>query len=99
MNEQEEASIFRQTVSEGDVDWLFCVELNACQEFRHWVAKRLFPGTAEFEHIQAWRSITNAAGESDLLWLIELSDGGRAIGLIENKIKASAQPEQYNRYV
>lgn len=99
MIEPEEANIFRQTVSEADIDWLFCVELNASQEFRKWVAPYLFKELNEFAHVRAWRSISNSAGESDLLWLIDTSDKGRMMGLIENKIGAKAQDEQYHRYV
>lgn len=99
MGDREEASIFRQSVSEADIDWLFCVELNASSEFRRWVASRLFPDLSDFEHIQAWRSVSNVVGESDLLWLVETPEQGRVIGLIENKIDAVAQPEQYLRYI
>ena len=99
MIEPEEASIFRQTVSESDIDWLFCVELNASPAFRKWVATRLFPELKEFDHVWAWRSISNVVGESDLLWLIDTPDKGRIMGLIENKIDATAQAGQYLRYV
>ena len=99
MIEPEEASIFRQSVSESDIDWLFCVELNTSPEFRKWIAARLFPELKEFDHVWAWRSISNIVGESDLLWLIETPDKGRMMGLIENKIDAIAQFDQYLRYV
>jgi hypothetical protein len=99
VNDREEASIFCQYVSEADIDWLFCVELNASEEFRRWISSRLFPDLGDFEHIQAWRSVSDVAGESDLLWLIETSEQGRIIALIENKIDAVAQPEQYLRYI
>lgn len=99
MIEPEETSIFRQTVSEADIDWLFCVELNASQEFRNWVAEHLFPEIKEFNHVCALRSVSNVLGESDLLWLINTPDKGRIMGLIENKIDAVAQSDQYLRYV
>ena len=99
MPDREEASIFRQSVSEADIDWLFCVELNSSGSFRRWVASRLFQDIDEFDHLQAWRSVANVAGESDLLWLVESSASGRVMGLIENKIDAVAQPEQYLRYI
>lgn len=99
MIEPEEINIFRQTVSEADIDWLFCVELNASQEFRNWVAERLFSEIKEFNHVCALRSVSNVLGESDLLWLINTPDKGRIMGLIENKIDAVAQSDQYLRYV
>lgn len=97
--QKEEAAIFRQTVSEADIDWLFCVELNASDDFRKWIASKLFQDVDEFEHIQAWRSVANVVGESDLIWLIDSPEHGRIMALIENKIDAVAQPEQYQRYV
>ena len=99
LSETKGTGIFRQTVSESDIDWLFCVELNTQVDFQKWVAARLFPELGEFNHIQAWRSVSNSVGESDILWLVESTTFGRVIGLIENKIDAVAQPEQYLRYV
>ena len=99
MIEPEEASIFRQSVSESDIDWLFCVELNTSPEFQKWIAARLFPELKKFDHVEACRSISNVVGESDLLWLIDAPDNSRIMGLIENKIDAIAQPDQYLRYV
>ena len=99
MTEPEVANIFRQTVSESDIDWIFCIELNVSPEFRIWVAARLFPELKGFDHVQAWRSISDVNGESDLLWLINTPDKGQMMGLIENKIDAIAQPDQYLRYV
>ena len=94
-----EENIFQQSVSEPDIDWLCCVELNTSSEFRKWFAERLFPELDDFDHVQAWRSISDVNGESDLLWLIDAPGSGRIVGFIENKIKARAQPDQYLRYV
>lgn len=93
------AHLFRQSVSEADIDWLFCVELNSNAQFRSWVAQRVFPDLPDLEHVNAWRSVSNANGESDLLWLVRSESAGNVIVLIENKINALAQPEQYQRYV
>lgn len=91
--------IFQQTVSEGDIDWLLCVELNSSEPFRKWIGSILFHGVSDFEHIRAWRSVSNYLGESDLIWLVEHPNRGRLMALIENKINAIAQPDQCNRYV
>jgi len=90
---------FRQVICEGDIDWLLCVELNASSSFREWLSASLFPHLTDITHIGAWRSISNALGESDLVWLVEEPSGDRHLALIENKINAPAQPEQYERYV
>lgn len=97
--EHENTDIFTQTVTESDIDWLFCVELNCSERFQKWVASIIFRDIDTFKHIQCWRSVSNSAGESDLVWIIEHPINGRYIVLIENKINAASQPEQYNRYV
>ena len=95
----EEKILFTQSVNEADIDWLFCVELNASQEFRKFIAACLFPGIKEFTHIDAYRSIVRSdRRESDLLWRINVVGQGRFIGLIENKINAPAQRNQYRDY-
>ena len=99
MVDPKEENIFTQSVNEADIDWLFCVELNTSQEFRKFIAKRLFQELQEFTHIRAYRSIIRKdRRESDLLWCINTPGHGDIIGLIENKINASAQREQYRDY-
>ena len=95
----EENKLFTQSVNEADIDWLLCVELNSSLEFRRFIAAYLFPGIKEFTHIDAYRSIVRSdRRESDLLWCINAVGQGRTIGLIENKIDARAQPNQYRDY-
>lgn len=99
MVKPEEIKLFTQSVNEADIDWLYCVELNASQEFRKFIAACLFPGIKEFTHIDAYRSNVRSDGrESDLLWRINVVGQGKFIGLIENKINAPAQPNQYRDY-
>jgi hypothetical protein len=89
---------FAQSVSEADIDWILCLELNANPRFRSWFGTLIFG----FEplHIRAWRSVCDPLlGESDLLWLVSSPDRSRRVALIENKINALAQPNQYERYV
>jgi hypothetical protein len=89
---------FRQTVSEGDIDWILCVELNCNADFRSWLASRLFK--FEVTHLRAWRSISSSTlGESDLIWQVADAYGARHLILIENKIAGQAQCRQYERYV
>jgi hypothetical protein len=92
-----DVSNFYQVVSEADIDWIVCVELNSSDDFRKWLASNIFGH--EVEHVQAWRSISDSMlGESDLIWEVRSSDGRKLIALIENKITATAQPEQCERY-
>lgn len=94
---QSPSSLFDQRVSEADVDWIICVELNSSSEFREWMSSRVFGRIREIVHLGAWRSVETLQGESDLLWLVEV-DGVQHLTLIENKITAPSQPRQQQRY-
>ena len=88
---------FRQSVSEADTTWLLCVELNASSDFRDWLADRLFKGCGKIRHHGAWTNVSTDKGESDVLWLVESAEK-KLLGMVENKITAPAQPDQYARY-
>jgi len=94
---QGDSHFFDQRVSEADIDWIICVELNANSRFREWMCSRVFGQAREIVHLGAWRSIETLLGESDLLWLVKL-DGAQHLTLIENKINAPCQPSQQERY-
>ncbi len=89
----------RQTVSESDIDWLLCVELNSNDAFRCWFGGFVFPGRGPLTHICAVRSERDVLGESDLLWWVRTENGQELFALAENKINAPPQPAQYQRYV
>lgn len=90
--------IFIQSVSEADIDWIICTELNSCKEFRVWLSSLIFPHYTLINHTKAYRSVSNVLGESDLVWAIKDPEGKQHLALIENKINAPAQPEQFERY-
>ncbi|MGA3056092.1 MAG: hypothetical protein ABSD63_17930 [Candidatus Korobacteraceae bacterium] len=90
---------FNQTVSEADIDWILCIELNSDPHFRDWFGRAVF-GVTPKEHQGTWRSISDPIlGESDLIWVFLATDGCSRMALIENKVHARAQPTQYERYV
>jgi len=93
-----EPHFFQQTVSEADIDWIICIELNSSSPFRDWFAVHVLGGNHPLQHLGAWRSISNSLGESDILWLVEMNGEEKRLVLIENKINAPAQPEQFQRY-
>ncbi len=95
--ESNETPIFEQSVSESDIDWLLCLQINTNRQFQRWLTPKLFGLTCE--HIGAWRSVTEQSGESDLIWIVESDNAQRLMALIENKISAAAQPQQYERYI
>ena len=89
---------FSQSVSESDIDWLLCIEINTSPLFRAFVLGKIFSDARQLSHVRAWRSVSDSLGESDLVWLLDHPTEGRHLVLIENKIKAAAQPEQFERY-
>ncbi len=90
---------FRQSTTEADIDWLVTSELNTNPPFRDWFASRLLGTLTPVKHIKAWRSISHHNGESDLLWHVKTRNDQDHFLMIENKINAPAQPDQYARYV
>lgn len=91
------AAALAQTVSEADIDWILCVELNGNPAFRHWLAREL--GAEATCHLGTWRSVADPRlGESDLIWFMANPGKQPRMILVENKINAQAQPEQYERY-
>jgi hypothetical protein len=88
---------FDQTVSEADMDWLLCILLNTDAEFRNWLSQTIFD--QQTRHVGAWRSISSANGESDLIWIVKDGKSDRVMALIENKINAVAQERQFERYM
>jgi hypothetical protein len=86
-------------VCERDLDLLLLEELYSSPAFRSFVSKAAgFPELAEESLTSVFRSVTHSSGESDLELYLELADGRRAVLLIENKIDASLQPAQAERY-
>lgn len=83
------------TVHERDVDLLLMEEFHVSPGFTRWFAQKAGLQDAEFNG--AWRSVTDADGETDLL--LRVTRLGKRIGiLIENKITAAEQDRQDERY-
>ena len=90
---------FVASISERDIDLLVMEELSVSIEFREWFSSRVFGEPIYKSEIGAWHSVSDAQlGESDLVFLFEAVDGPRTAVLIENKIDASPQPKQGERY-
>jgi hypothetical protein len=80
---------------ERDIDLLVCSELHADGELTRLLASKIAPSGARF--IGAWVSHAEADGESDLVVTFAVGDT-RVIALVENKIAASFQERQAERY-
>jgi hypothetical protein len=90
---------FLAYIAERDIDLLLVEELTVNPEFGDWFTSRLYGRAVFKEALGTWHSVTDSVlGESDLLFVFRNEDDGRVAVLIENKIDASAQPQQAARY-
>ena len=88
-----------ESVNERDIDLLLVEELEVSEEFREWIASRVWEEPKYQTKIGAWHSVTDAKlGETDVLYLFGSTGDSRAAVLIEDKIDAPPQPEQATRY-
>ncbi|MGC9462368.1 hypothetical protein [Vibrio genomosp. F10] len=88
-----------KSISERDVDLLILEELNISSRFAHWFVSRVLCQPVNIVKVGAWHSVIDPTlGESDLVFIYQSDDGSDQAVLIENKIDATAQPEQGLRY-
>jgi len=85
-------------VVERDVDLVVVQLIQTSQEFRDWLTDRLGFDTAVNEFRGVKHSVTTATGESDIEAGFQTVEGSNQIALIENKINASMQERQVERY-
>ncbi|SFC87445.1 PD-(D/E)XK nuclease superfamily protein [Flexibacter flexilis DSM 6793] len=87
-----------EAVQERDMDILILEELECNENFRtHFTNQLHLPEMQEYEG--AWRSVTDSTlGETDILVKYISSENQVICLLIENKIDANFQPEQFARY-
>jgi hypothetical protein len=84
-------------IEERELDLLLLLELHTSPTFRDLVFKQV-TRCSERKFVGAWRSVSNHLGETDLLLLSEVEGKGRVAIMIEDKIDASFQHEQAERY-
>lgn len=86
-----------ESIQERDIDLLLLEELSTNFEFCSWFASEL--NLPQFSEIRgAWRSFSNfGLGETDILFSY-ISDAKQIFVLVENKLDAIFQPDQYLRY-
>lgn len=94
----EQTIIAVESIRERDVDLIILEELSTDNAFCEWFIREL--GLPMLTSINgAWRSIADfGLGETDILFSYN-SNGKKIFVLIENKLDASFQDEQYERYV
>lgn len=86
---------YLEKVDERDIDLLLLEEFHTSEEFVSWFCGQC--GLKEPRFDGAWHSVTDADGETDLLLRVRAHEGRVGI-LIENKIAASLQERQDERY-
>lgn len=89
-----------KAIRERDIDLLLVEELAATPEFRTWFLRELgqSPDLAE-DFVGVWHSVSDSElGESDIEFGVVHRDERRHLVLIENKISATFQDEQLERY-
>lgn len=86
-----------ESILERDLDLLLLEEFNVNEQFCRWFTQEL--GLPDFNEMNiAWRSITAfGLGETDILFSYG-SEQGKVYVLIENKLDASFQDAQFERY-
>lgn len=87
-----------EAIQERDIDLILLEELNVDNTFSEWLINEMnFPKLTK--NLGAWRSITDfGLGETDVLFSYK-SDNKQIYILIENKLDASFQDKQYERYL
>jgi hypothetical protein len=84
-------------VCERDLDLFLLEEFLSNVRFLQWFASAAGVGT-NASLLEIRRSVTQTNGESDLELTLQSSEGNRVRLLIENKVNASFQPQQAERY-
>ncbi|WP_084883426.1 hypothetical protein [Vibrio sp. qd031] len=93
-----EQDIYLESVRERDTDLLLIEELHVKPEFQKFISTKLLPQYHIASFRGAWHSISTQDGESDVIVIFDDANGKRVAALIENKVNASAQPRQAERY-
>ena len=87
------------SVTERDVDFMLLEEFASSPDFLRWfVRKTARIRLGEHPFLSAARSVTTSSGESDLEIAVTDPKGNVHYLLIENKVAASFQPRQAERY-
>jgi hypothetical protein len=90
---------FVASIAERDIDLIVLEEFSVTEEFREWFSSRVFGEPVYQANIGAWHSVSEPElGESDLVFIFQAVDGPRTALLIENKINATPQSKQAERY-
>jgi len=89
-------------ILERDIDLMLVDLLYTSRAFRAWLLARVADDLPAVDPVDgflgAFHSVTTPNGESDIEAEWQLTDGGRLVVLLEDKVGAAFQPEQGTRY-
>ncbi|WIV67357.1 PD-(D/E)XK nuclease family protein [Natrialbaceae archaeon AArc-T1-2] len=89
---------YTTSIQERDIDLLFIQLVETSSEFCRWFCQQLFEDSDIEELLSVSKSVDTGNGESDIEIGIETVAGDRVLLLVENKIDASLQDRQAERY-
>jgi hypothetical protein len=89
-----------ETFVERDIDLLILEELHVSEAFRSWFVQRAgIENAKSLRFLWASHSLSRPSlGESDIVLLVDSSDKTKYAFLVEDKIDATPQPDQAERY-
>jgi len=89
---------YTTSIQERDIDLLFIQLIKTSAGFRRWVCQQFFEEACLKELLSVSKSVETGNGESDIEIGIETEAGDTLLLLVENKIDASLQNRQAERY-
>ncbi|MPW28420.1 hypothetical protein F9L16_05315 [Agarivorans sp. B2Z047] len=94
-----EQDTYFDSIKERDIDLLLIEELHIEPSFQQFIFESLIPQQKSVSFIGAWHPVSTHNGESDVIVIFSDENGKIVALLIENKINASAQYRQGERYI
>lgn len=94
----EERPLLSASVRERDIDLSIVQLVQTSPPFREWFREQLTLDTGQSQFLGVSHSVATPNGESDIELAFETAGGDRRLILIENKITASFQDQQIERY-
>lgn len=94
----ENRPLLSSSVRERDTDLIIVQLLQTSTPFRKWFYNQLTSRTDQIQFLGVSHSVATPNGETDILLGFETDRDGRHLILVENKITASFQDQQIERY-
>lgn len=86
------------SVRERDIDMMLVQFLSTSPDFRQWICTEFLEDARIKQFLSVSRSVETGNGESDIEFGVKLGDGRQILFLLENKVDATLQDRQAERY-